>query len=516
MKQFLLGFILGLVVSASVSAQLPDQFGELVADSTNTLFGYHLIPVGDINCDDYPDLLVWDYRWANFLYFGGPTLDTTADFVFHNTGSGGGAVGDQNGDGCPDLILTTRSSANYRLNMYYTGTLLDTLRDLWFGVDTPFASANVLEGHDLNANGTDEFVAAATSIGAGFNTVLGFELGPNSDSIPDFQISPITSELGYQFGEGLVVGDFNGDGQSDLAVSYRPRLIYAQNGSVYLYWGGPSFDTIPDMIITRPGPYQSYQEYFGVLLVNLGDFNGDGYNDIFVGSTGPDSTNYIYFGGPSIDTIPDLIIRGSFTKAHAAGDLNQDGYGDLITSFSTSLQNVGNVRIYFGGPSADSLPDIQIYGSQFPQLLTYFGQDCAAIGDFNGDGRNDFAFSAVGADLRGHVFLFSGPEPSTDVHYDYDPGLPSGFSLSQNYPNPFNPSTTIEFEVPRRSGVTLSIYNVLGQEVRQLIDNSLSAGTYRLEWDGKSAGGRFAGSGVYFYKLTSGNVTLSRKMVLLR
>jgi hypothetical protein len=334
--------------------------------------------------------------------------------------------------------------------------------------------------------------------------------------LPDFQISPITSELGYQFGEGMAVGDFNGDGQPDLAVSFSPHPMYSQNGSVYLYWGGPSFDTIPDMIITRPGPYKSPQENFGVLLVDLADFSGDGYDDLFIGSAVPDSTNYIYFGGPDIDTIPDLIIRGSFTKAHPAGDLNQDGYGDLITSYSTSLQNVGDVKIYFGGPAADSLPDIQIYGSQFPQLLTYFGQDCAAIGDFNGDGKNDFAFSAVGADLRGHVFLFSGPAPATDVHYEYDPGLPSGFSLSQNYPNPFNPSTTIEFQVPRRSMVTLSIYNVLGQEVRQLIDNSLAAGSYQLAWDSKTSDGHDVGSGVYFYRLTSGNVTLSRKMVLLR
>ena len=189
---------------------------------------------------------------------------------------------------------------------------------------------------------------------------------------------------------------------------------------------------------------------------------------------------------------------------------------DIITSYSSSWPSLGEVNIYFGGPDADSLRDMLVRNSDMPEWQEYFGQACAAIGDFNGDGRNDFAFSAIRADHRGEVYIFSGPEPITDVGYDYEPSLPSGFTLSQNYPNPFNPTTTIEFDVPRRAQVSLSIYNVLGQEVWRLIDGPLSAGTYRLQWDGRLSSGQPAGSGVYIYRLTSGDITLSRKMVLLR
>jgi hypothetical protein len=89
--------------------------------------------------------------------------------------------------------------------------------------------------------------------------------------------------------------------------------------------------------------------------------------------------------------------------------------------------------------------------------------------------------------------------------------LPNEFALSQNYPNPFNPATTFSFDVPKAAHVTLAVYNVLGQEVARLLDTEREAGTYTVEFDGSSLA-----SGVYFYRLSAGDFTDTKKMLLVK
>lgn len=94
--------------------------------------------------------------------------------------------------------------------------------------------------------------------------------------------------------------------------------------------------------------------------------------------------------------------------------------------------------------------------------------------------------------------------------------LPGKFSLSQNYPNPFNPTTEIAFDIREKSQVTLNIYNVLGQQVRMLVDEELSAGSYNRVWDGRDDHGKQVTTGVYFYKLQAGSWTETKKMTFLK
>ncbi len=89
--------------------------------------------------------------------------------------------------------------------------------------------------------------------------------------------------------------------------------------------------------------------------------------------------------------------------------------------------------------------------------------------------------------------------------------VPSGFSLNQNYPNPFNPNTKIRFSLPKSSFAKLAVYDILGSEVQTIFSGQLKAGTYESNWDASSFP-----SGVYYYKLTAGNYSESRKMVLLK
>jgi hypothetical protein len=98
---------------------------------------------------------------------------------------------------------------------------------------------------------------------------------------------------------------------------------------------------------------------------------------------------------------------------------------------------------------------------------------------------------------------------------------PSVFSLSQNYPNPFNPSTTINYQLPVNSFVTLKVYDVLGNEVATLINEEKLAGEYEIEFSaigGSASGGNATSlpSGVYFYKLQAGSFIEMRKMILLK
>lgn len=94
--------------------------------------------------------------------------------------------------------------------------------------------------------------------------------------------------------------------------------------------------------------------------------------------------------------------------------------------------------------------------------------------------------------------------------------LPDKFTLGQNYPNPFNPTTRIAFDLKSRSRVNLSVYNLLGRRVAELIDTELPAGSYESSWDGRDRSGHEAAAGVYFYRLEAGEMSLTRKMVLLK
>ena len=90
-------------------------------------------------------------------------------------------------------------------------------------------------------------------------------------------------------------------------------------------------------------------------------------------------------------------------------------------------------------------------------------------------------------------------------------GIPSEFSLEHNYPNPFNPSTTIQFSITRSASTQLTIYDLLGREVATLVNEAMAPGTYKVRWDANAVA-----SGIYFYRLRSGEYTETKRMLLLK
>jgi subtilisin family serine protease len=130
----------------------------------------------------------------------------------------------------------------------------------------------------------------------------------------------------------------------------------------------------------------------------------------------------------------------------------------------------------------------------------------------------------TGGFAPGHVLLkriMNWFDVQTGVGQDQETigGLPRGYSLFQNYPNPFNSETTISYHLSAGTGsrlTTLRVYNILGQEVRTVVKEIQGPGTYSIRWDGRNLGGEEVSTGVYFYRLESGDYSQTRKLVLLR
>ena len=89
--------------------------------------------------------------------------------------------------------------------------------------------------------------------------------------------------------------------------------------------------------------------------------------------------------------------------------------------------------------------------------------------------------------------------------------LPAEFTLYQNYPNPFNPETTIKFDIPESDFVTLKIYDVLGNEIKTLVNENKSPGSYNVKFNGRGLA-----SGMYIYKLSTSKFTSIKKLLLVK
>lgn len=95
-------------------------------------------------------------------------------------------------------------------------------------------------------------------------------------------------------------------------------------------------------------------------------------------------------------------------------------------------------------------------------------------------------------------------------HLVTDP-LPEVFGLAQNYPNPFNAGTSIRYQLPRPAKVNIVLYNIRGQKVATLVDEDKAPGFYTYRWDARSLS-----SGIYFYRMTAGDFSAVRKLVLIK
>jgi parallel beta-helix repeat protein len=136
------------------------------------------------------------------------------------------------------------------------------------------------------------------------------------------------------------------------------------------------------------------------------------------------------------------------------------------------------------------------------------GSPCIDAGDPGSGYDPDDTPIDMGAYYFPQLLMFPGPKLLVDI--------PQSFVLEQNIPNPFNPSTEIHFSLTKTSDVTLEVYNVLGQRVSVLINQNLPAGSHTVRWEGRDDSGKPVASGVYLYRLASGEFSDVKKMLLLK
>jgi hypothetical protein len=151
--------------------------------------------------------------------------------------------------------------------------------------------------------------------------------------------------------------------------------------------------------------------------------------------------------------------------------------------------------------------DINGYYSMDVAACTYYSVECL-VDDYDVENVENITIGENETVIIDFEYGFTGTSNENSV--------PKLTKLYDNYPNPFNPATTISFDLDQSNFIQLSVFNVKGQLVKQLINSTLDAGNYNITWNGKDENNRSVASGIYFYRLKSGNEIYTKKMILLK
>jgi hypothetical protein len=530
--------ILFLFILSTVAFSQEDSL-HLVFTFTGTNTGnaiYACGSLGDINHDGFDDFVIRRVN-VNYceIYFGGKNPDFSKPMKLYDQPNADMGVlfniGDINGDKFDDFgqsgFYNNDGWPTGIIYVFYGSTNFVTIPD-WSLMSNCIdgllgASAS---GGDINGNGIDDLI-----IGEPYNWCDGigraylFYGGDTLSNNPDVTFESGTSE--DFFGGNLCMnGDINGDGFNDLIISAPdqngdPNLI----SKIYIYFGKSNISIRPDLIINSSFNYLPLRPFY------LPDFNGDGFTDFFI-----TAENKLYFGSSDFsgnDTlkfISNELYDNFGETAGYAGDINNDGYSDLILS-ATGHKNancvmVGGAYIYLGSSNSDTTADYFLEGEK---KWSTFGFNCGTLGDINGDGYDEFYIIApqypdtagTGNEL-GKIYVYSMKKFLVGID-ENDEQIPQKYYLEQNYPNPFNPTTTINYSIPSviaRSGATrqstdllvqLKVYDILGREVATLVNKEQAPGNYSVKFDASKLP-----SGIYFYRLECGNFSSTKKMLLLK
>ncbi len=351
-------------------------------------------------------------RWA------GTTSSPTWEFVVGHrsapTDTSGGAIADFNGDGYADLVVA--DPAARRVYVYWGGangvsdasrTVLTLPAGNIEARDVVVASAG-----DLDGDGFPELV-----VGDGaFDRFFVYRGGPSGPTDASRVTVNTPFAIAGSFGGALAAaGDIDGDGYGDLVVGARG--VHA----VRVYRGGPTGITEASAR-TLVGP--DIASSFGA-AVGAGDIDGDGYADVIVGA--PDANAgagalYVYLGGPTMlarkpsTTIagPDVAFGGFGSVVAMAGDVNGDGFADVLVGAPESISKSGRAYLFLGASSG--LPLLTSARFDGAAAGDYLGASIAGVGDLDGDGFSDIAIGSpgIGAAL-GHVDVYRGSATGIDL-----------------------------------------------------------------------------------------------------
>ncbi len=435
-------------------------------------------------------------------------------------------AGDLDGDGWSDFIVPNEIPADIRVFMNdQQGGYNDFTVFSISGGSRP--STN--EGFDYNLDGLMDF-----TVGNSTNNKVTVFKGDGTGNFSSIQ--NYTADSGIR---GLVILDANCDGFPDIVTANRD----GNNVSVLINNGDGTFSL----------PFSFEGSGNGETAAATSDINGDGVMDLFLGAIYSDEVILWLGNGNGGFTFSDKVTVGNGPWMVVSGDVNNDGIPDVVcanssgSSFSVVLCNsAGNLSSPINYPvgafpiavdlgDVDGDLDLDIVTSNFTGAnFTLYENDgtgvfinrndlpanqagsCAVFHDRDNDGDMDM----TGIDeLEDLLILFTN---DTTTNVNTIESIPEEFVLYQNYPNPFNPTTKIKFSIPvtlsgvRGSLITLKIYDVLGNEITALVNEEKEAGTYEVEFNSHSGTVHNLPSGMYFYTLTAGSYSETKKMVLLK
>jgi len=390
--------------------------------------GYAVAAAGDVNGDGYADFIVGapynDFAGVDagraYVYFGGPSFDATPDLTLTGAAAGDrfgwsvGTAGDVNGDGYSDVIVGAPSNDFAgadagRAYVYFGGPSPDATPDVYpiglvagdnFGWSVGTAG-------DMNHDGYDDFVVGVpnndfAAVDAG--RALVYFGGPVPNSLEDLTLAG--EAAGDAFGYAVsTAGDVNGDGYADLLVgAFRNDAAGGNAGRAYVYLGGATLNATADLVMTGSG----VGDNFAGSVSAAGDLNGDGFGDLVIGAAGIGAGRaQVYLGGRVPDAMPDLVLAGVASAddygyaVGAAGDVNGDGYADLVVGADASDAagtDAGRAYVYFGGVSLDGDADLVMTGAAAGD---WFGGAVSGVGDVGGDGFADLVIGASKNDAGG-------------------------------------------------------------------------------------------------------------------
>jgi hypothetical protein len=479
-------------------------------------FGASIVSM-DFNGDGYDDLIVKSARWNPFgtnsssnmygkvyFYWGGPDFNNIPDFVIegqYHYHLGGDTytrrenmminAGDVNGDGIDDLVVPQRTDDSKKMVAIYFGRAIpQSVPDivLEFPGQSIF-QVNVFPLGDINGDGKCDislFVGATSSL---FPPQV---LIWNDVYSQPFLVRNLSGNL-------CGVGDVNADGYADMLMYYLTGPNYETRNFTFFY--GDETCSMADSLYIGFSEVATDQ-----YSTSVGDVNGDGYNDFVTWS------RKVWFGGYSINPNPNvtLVLSPMLSFSYGAkpslvyGDINGDGYDDIIGADNHTNGNSGQGGVWLGGQNMNGTRDI-VLNPPSNYLYRNFGWSKAA-GDFNADGFCDIAFSAPFFDngdtwhTEGKVFVFAGNPNITDttVANEDEYILPSNADewRVKVYPNPCaKTNSTVSIKLigdayQKQAGLSVELYNIKGQKLKSntLTTSELEHKTIQVDTTNLSTG----------------------------
>ena len=434
------------------------------------LFGFDAAPAGDVNRDGFSDVIIGAPYEDNtkldegraHLYLGSAEgLQATAARIFttaQDSAYGGLSVapaGDVNGDGYADVVVGvpywntgTHPDAG-KVMVFHGGENLPYLPSAELFSPVPAASQRfglrVAAAGDVNGDGYDDVLVGTSNYAEGGfqnrGAVFVFHGGPSGLAATPAQTWIGPAESGY-FGSSIsTAGDVNGDGYADVVVGApQVDLGFVNNGAAYVYLGAAAgAAAVADTVIAGT----MADEYCGTAVANAGDVNGDGYADVLIGSPNYDANRgrcRLVNGGPFglgtgsfLANSETAILEMFGFRVATLGDINADGFADFgVTSRYVSGGSRGRVVVFRGGRNAVSyVGDLLTPGG----TTGYFGNSLATAGDIDGDGSSEILvgtedWSIAPSFFEGRVFLYAAPRNTPSL----SPGWPrAGAQVGTGY-----------------------------------------------------------------------------------